>query len=575
MPTLARAFVDYDLDLLQVIADQWDIDLAASDRGAAAEELAAALAHQDTVAAMWSRLNEDEQQALSDLLIHEGRIPFGHFVRRYGEIRPMGPSRREREKPWLNPAGISEALYYKGLVVRAFEQTLAGAQEHIVIPSDIQIYLPEPAPGSISAAPGNPVAPPRRIEGGQGAIADDAASLLAFLLIRNANAREWITPEPVERIDRHLRRASPAWRNMLISLLYDLGLVADEEFLTQVSTVVNKDMSRPWLEAPRLHQLRALAEAWVSSLTWNDLTFTPGLDADRWPNDPRLARQVIIETLRQVPAEIWWSTDSFVAFIKETNPDFQRPGGDYASWYLRDSYTSEILHGFEYWDYIEGALIRFILEGPMRWLGLVRSAPGAFLLTPLGLALTGQGSWPSESDPAGKISIDEQGVISIPAKLGRYERVQVARFTAWMSPPPIPVDTPETDQAGEGLYLYRLTPQGLARVSEEGITIPSHIIPFLQRLSGHSIPSNVLKMLEAWHTRPGEIVIQDAVILSAKDIGVYERLRNNARINRWLGQQVGPQMFAVQRENLAPLLNAIRGMGLLPIFEAHEKDDWP
>jgi hypothetical protein len=575
MPTLVRAFVDYDLDLLKVIADQWDIDLAASDRGVAAEELAAALAQRDSVSTMWSHLSEDEHQALYDLIIHEGRIPFAHFTRRYGEIRPMGPARREREKPWLSPVGIAEALYYRGLIARAFEQTPVGAQEHIVIPSDILEYLPQPEPGMITAAPGNPVAPPRRIEGGQSSIADDAATLLAFLLVRNANAREWITAEPVERIDRHLRRTSPGYRTMLTSLLYDLGLIADEEFLTQVSTVVNKDMSRPWLEAPRLHQLRSLAEAWVISATWNDLMFTPGLDADRWPNDPRLARQVIIETLQNVPAEIWWSTDSLVEYIKETNPDFQRPGGDYASWYLRDSYTGEILHGFEYWDYIEGGLIRFILEGPMRWLGLVRSAPGAFLLTPLGLALVRNENWPSEADPGGRVSIDEQGVVSIPAKVGRYERVQVARFTAWMTPPSISVDRPDRDLSGEGVYLYRLTPQALSRVSDEGISIPSHILPFLQRLSGQNLPANVVKMLEAWHTRPGEVVIQDAVILAARDISVYERIRSNARISRWLGQQVGPQAYAVQRENLAPLLNAIRGMGLLPLFEAHEKDDWP
>jgi hypothetical protein len=576
MPTLLRAFVDYDLDLLRVIADLWDIDLVSDDRGAAAEELAADLSQAEAVLTMWSHLGEEEQKALHDLQIHEGRIPFTHFTRRYGELRPMGPARRERERPWLNPTSITETLYYRGLIVRAFEQALAGAQEHIVIPSEFQEYLPQPDPASVITAPGYAVAPPRRVEAGLGTGVDDVATLLAYLLIRDENAREWLTRNPVEHIDRHLRRpTSPAYRTMLTSLLYDTELAADEEFLTKVTTVVNKDMSRPWLEAPRLHQMRALSEAWMTSLTWNELSFTPGLDADQWPNDPRLARQVVIDTLRDVPVGIWWSTDGFVEHIKQVNPDFQRPGGDYASWYLRDAYTAEILHGFQYWDYIEGGIIRFILEGPMRWLGLVRTGSGAFIVTPLGAALTGSDVWPSDADAAARASIDDQGVVSTPASMGRYERVQLARFTSWVSAPVIPLDVPGRAPKDESAYQYQVTPQALARVASEGISIPSHILPFLQRVTGHNVPANVVKMLEAWHTSPAEIVVQDVVIVRAKDLGVFERMRNNPRISKWLVQQVGPQAFAVQRENVAALLSALRSMGVLPLFEAHDQHDWP
>jgi hypothetical protein len=58
-------------------------------------------------------------------------------------------------------------------------------------------------------------------------------------------------------------------------------------------------------------------------------------------------------------------------------------------------------------------------------------------------------------------------------------------------------------------------------------------------------------------------------------LSVYERLRKNDKINRWLGQAVGPQAHAVRREDFPALLNALRQMGILPLFEGHEKDDWP
>ncbi len=575
MPTLARALVDYDLDLLQIIAAQWDVDLVAQERTAAAEELAAAMGRPEAVETTWARLSTHEQAALYDLINRQGRIPTTHFVRRYGELRAMGPARREREKPWLSPASITEALYYRGLIVRAFEQTLTGAQEHLVVPSDLLALLPQPDPSALATPPGYPVAPPRRVEGGQGAAVDDAATLLAYLLLRQTSPDEWLATGPVPRIDRHLRRPIPGYRVMLVSLLRDLGMIADETFLTSVRMIVNKDIARPWLEAPRLHQLRSLAEAWLESPSWNELAWTPGLAADRWPNDPRLARRAVLEALREVPPEIWWSLDGLIDHIKQVNPDFQRPGGDYAAWYLRDLDTDEILHGFQYWDLIEGTLIRFIVEGPMRWLGLVRLAPGGFLLTPLCLALIGREDWPSAPDPEARITIDEQGVISVPAQLGRYERLQISRFTAWMEPPPIP-DTSRRTRADEGgLYLYRLTPQALERVAAEGITLPTHIMPFLQRLSGRTLPANVARMLEAWHARPGEVVVQDAVIITARDLGVYERLRSNPRISRWMRQQVGPHANAVRREDMPALLNALREMGVLPLFEDHEKDDWP
>ena len=573
MLTLARALVDYDLDLLYVIAAQWDIDLVSTERTGIAEELAAAILTAESINRTWERLGSDEREALYDLLANEGRRPLSYFVRRYGELRPMGPARRERERPWVNPVSVTEALYYRGLIIRAFEQTPAGAQEYIAIPTDLQSLLPQPEADFAARTPGYPVAPPRRLKGGQTVAPDDMATLLAYLLLRETNARTWLSTAPIEEIDRHLRRRNrPAYRALLTQLAYELQLLEDEEIVGHTVTRVNKEVARPWLEAPRQHQLRSLAETWLRSTSWNDLAYTPGLEADEWPNEPRLAREVVVEALRDVPPEIWWSLDGFIEHIKQTNPDFQRPGGDYAAWYLRDAYTGEILHGFLYWDYIEGAQIRFIIEGPMRWLGLVCATRGAFMLTPLGLAILGQAEWPSSPDPEATIRVDSQGVISVPAALSRYKRTQISRFTAWMSPPEI---SPDPEEEIEGAYLYRLTPQAIARATGQGIRLDTHIIPFLQRLSGHELPPNVLQMLKAWQKNPDEVVVQDVVIVRAKDLGVYERLRKNERVSRWFGPQVGPNSHAVMRKDLPALLNALREMGILPHFEGHEKDDWP
>lgn len=574
MPTLARALVDYDADLLQVIAAQWDVDLAASDRADAADELAEAVAQPEAVEETWQRLTADQQAALGDLLANEGRMPYSQFVRSYGELRPMGPARREREKPWLEPASVTEALYYRALIVRAFEHAAAGAQEIIAIPLDLVDLLPRPAP-EISL-PGRPASPLRELEDGHTTAPDDVATLLAYLLLRDVNARTWLGGEPEPEIDQHLRRSSPpAYRALLTRLAYDLNLIREEPSPNGPMTRVNRDVARPWLEAPRTHQVRSLAEAWLASTKWNDLMATPGLEADEWPTTPIAGRGVLLGMLSAVPPETWWSLDSFVEHIRQTNPDFQRPGGDYGAWYLRDIYTGEILQGFESWGSVEGAFIRFVIEGPMHWLGLVRAGHGAFEITPAGLALQSRDDWPLHPDRELHARVDTQGVITIPAALSRYERMQVARFAAWISAPPPAPYTADNGHEDEGAYLYRLTPQAISRIMEEGVSITSHIIPFLQRVTGQGVPPNVLKMLEAWHEEPKEVVVHDVVIFSARDLGVYERIRSSPRVSRWLGKKIGPHAHIVRREDMPALLNALRDMGILPLFEGHEKDDAP
>lgn len=575
MPTLARAFIDYDMDLLRVIAAQWDVDLMSGERPVAADELSEAINRAEAVEATWERLDDDSRHALGELLANDGQMPYSHFTRRYGELRPMGPARREREKPWLDPSSTTEALYYRGLIVRVFEQAPTGTQEFIAIPSDLAQYLPASEAGPAIEPPGYAVAPPRRLKEGYPTAPDDIATLIAYLLLRDTNAQEWLADWPMEVIDRHLRHPDlPAYRAMLTHLAYDLELIYDERTLTHVVTRVNRDAVKAWLDAPRQHQLRALAEAWLVT-EWNELAYTPGLEADQWPNNPLLARRAVLDALEGVPAEIWWSLDAFIEHLKEANPDFQRPSGDYGAWYLRDAYTGEILHGFQYWDHVEGALIRFIVDGPLRWLGLARSGRGTLLLTLLGLALQGRAEWPSDPDRETRIRIDAQGLISVPVQVSRYDRLQVARFSAWISAPAPASYMPGQPHGDDGVYTYRLTPQAIERVMEEGVSIQSHIIPFLQRLSGHSVPDNVLQMLQSWHEEPKDIIVHDVVVVTARDLGVYERIRGNRRINRWLGQQIGPHAHIVKREDMPALMNALREMGILPLFEGHEKDNWP
>lgn len=570
MLSLARTLIDYEIDLLAAIAELWDIDLSSSEQLAMADELARVMIEPDTLNDVLAFLSAEDQAALHALQAQDGQMPLSHFVRLYGEIRPMGPARRARERPWREPASITEKLFYYGLIARVFDQTLAGAQEYIFIPNELLALLPPLESKSVHKPPGYPVSPPRRLAGGRDIAPDDLTTLLAYLRTHPVDARPWLHPDPQPRIDRRLRRANnPVYRALLVHLAYSLGLIEDETGAGLVATDVVSDVARPWLEAPRLSQLRSLTEAWRESITWNDLIYTPGLEFDDWPNDPLASREAVLSALEDVPVEIWWSLEAFVDFIKEENPDFQRPGGDYTSWYIRDAYTGEVLHGMQYWDYIEGALIRFIIEGPMQWLGLIEAARGAFRLTQLGLGLLGREEWPSGPDPETRVAVNSRGVISIPATASRYQRLQIARFSSWLSPPP-PNVGPD-----EGKYLYQLTARALALARDQGLRLHQHIIPFIQRISSHSIPDNVIAMLNAWEELPVQVIVHNTVVLEAKDLGIDERIKANPQIRQWLGRQLGPHTYMVLREHLPSLLNALREMGIMPQISGITEDEEP
>jgi len=567
MPTLSRLLIDYEPDLLQIIAEMWDVDIASEHHIEMAEELAEVISRQDKVDKMWERLGEDERSALMELQSSGGQILEATFARQYGELRPMGKARRERERPWMNPESTTEVLYYRGLVAQIFTRAPGGAQAAIVIPDEFREKLPQS--GRSGYAPGHPVAPPRQIKAGLSSAVDDIATLITLLIMQPTDASEWLTTEPIPHIDQYLRRSSPpAYRALLSLLAYETGLIEDSDG----STEVDRESSRPWLEAPRLHQMRVLAETWAQSSVWNDLAYTPGLEADTWPNKPLFTRRAFLNLLAQVPAATWWSIDSFIEHVKQHAPDFQRPGGDFSAWYLRDSFTGDLIPGFEHWDLVEGAMIRFVLEGPMQWLGLVQAGAGAFTLTDLGSALVGQAGWPSHPDIDSEIKVDPVGNIYVPIHVSRYERLQIARFSAWVRTPP-----PGTIQAGtyskdDGAYVYQLTSESLEGAESEGISA-ANIISFLKRLHGNDLPPNLISMFEGWQTVPDKVKLQNVVILTAKDIGVYERLRSNPQVTKLLGRKAGPYGHVVRIQDLPTIEKLLRQMGILPLFEGSDDSD--
>src|SRR5213080_492325 len=127
MQDLTRTLLDYDVELLRVIANRWYVDLDTRDPKEAPVTLAQAMLRADKVNDAWDRLTDEQRGALQTLLGAGGKMAAVVFARMFGEIRPMGPGKMEREKPYLNPVSLVEALYYRGLVAQTFGEGIKGS----------------------------------------------------------------------------------------------------------------------------------------------------------------------------------------------------------------------------------------------------------------------------------------------------------------------------------------------------------------------------------------------------------------------------------------------------------------
>ena len=504
MPTTAQILSDHPDILLQVIAELRGAFLDGADnREQAIELLSAQLTEPTSTQVAYQEVvdfSEQSQQAIETLLKAEGEVIEAQFSRDYGSIRQMGPAKLERESPWLYPENVAELLYYYGLIGRGFKGTGQEAHTVIHLPSDIVPWLPQPqdaaAEGALSIMP-VPAPPKARTLLADDSFLEDAGTFLGFL--RNDTLRLTASGPHPEDIDRFVQRlqlpftdSTPELDTRLASLLHianRLGWLrrvdgTDGPVVKLIDTRV-----RTFLQMTRAQQRQSLWEAWRDSAEWNDLCRTPGLectDTGNWKNDPLQTRQSVLKLLSHLQANGWYSLSDFTETVKEHEPNFQRPTGNYNTWYIRSTNTQEFLKGFEQWDEVEGALLRFLINGPLHWLCAIDLAePSAgddlqFTLSQWGARWLGQDVVQPPEEARRPIVVGDDFTITLPPGTPLSDRFRAERFAIW--------------QASYPQYVYQVNQRSIADAAEAGIST-AQILEFLRKRC-HQVPEKVVAGLE-------------------------------------------------------------------------------
>jgi hypothetical protein len=559
MPDFIQSLQGRDFSHLNIVAELWGVELEASNAKQGLQQLAKAVLDAALIEETLEVLPDAASLAWQDLRENQGRISWPLFTRRYGEVREMGPARRDREKPYLKNPSPAETLWYRALVARAFFDTPEGPQEFAYIPSDLLALL-APLQGENAAPLGRLALPAERakILLAEDRLLDQACTLLAALRLEMHESWYWemeagkdLRPVPIQALKMLLTAA---------------GILDHKGF-------PNPETSKEILEASRGQALVEFAQAWLQSEFFNELRLLPGLSLDGdWKNDPLRARSSILALLANVPRPSWWSLDSFVEAIRTNQPDFQRPAGDYDSWFIRDAESGEYLRGFEHWERVDGALIRYIVQGPMHWLGLVdlglperadldeirssvQAPVTAFRFSGWAESLMSGIAPETFAQEEEEVIARSDARIQVPRLAARDVRYQLARFSAW-------------EGRSHDLYRYRLTPTSLENARQQGLRL-EHLIAILNRHAA-AVPPSLVAALERWKARGVEVNIQGAVILRVKSPAILQKVRDS-RAARFLGDPLGPTSVIVNPGAWEKVLSILAEMGFLGQVERPEE----
>lgn len=537
MPDLLTSLEKHDLGYLRIIASLWGLELDSNETDPAAEELAAALLDPELVAELTGSLAPEARVALSALADKDGRLPWAEFTRRFGNIREMGAGKRDREQPYLHPNSTAEILFHRALVARAFFDTNNGPQEFAYVPEDLfPLISRRSESASVSAADQEPFGRPASPgEHGGESLADD--SILDDATTHLAALRLNLTP-PETKIP---------------------GQVI-EEFL-QAANLIKKGEPQPepikaFLEAPRSEALKILADAWAESESFNELHQLPGLIFEgEWKNQPLVTREFLLHLLEPIPEGKWWSLPAFLRAVKEKYPDYQRPAGDYDSWFIKRASDGQYLRGFTHWEAIDGALIKYFVTKVLFWLGMadLATAKDSDVITSFRLTASVE-----KKDENGKIAVSSNGKLSVPRFAPRVVRYQAARFCEW--------DEPKADE-----YRYFITAASLARAKDQGLKV-DQLLALLAKHSSVGVPPALVKTLKRWEVNGTEARLQSQVVLRVSKPEVLEEMRRS-RAARFLGESLGPTTVVVKEGAQSKVLAALAELGLLAEDESAKKTD--
>jgi len=536
MPTILETISEYDEDFLIMIAESWGMDLIFDTKKKPSEQVAEFISQIQLMKEVFPSLPERSRKAIRALVKEKGKINWDQFTRKFGELREMGAARRERERPDRAPISVTESLFYKALVGRAFFETSQGLHEFAFIPEEFNKFLLSiiEQKKNVHIEPVSAGSVEKKLLTNDYSV-DNATTVLAGLRIG-------LVPE-------ELSDFTP-----IIPISFLIDILEEAKFISENSEI-NSEMVKHFLEAERGQALGQLAQAWKASHKINELDLIESLvleSSDK--SDPGFSRKSLFDIIKVLPADNWYNIQEFCNWINQNQPNILRSGGEYDAWFIKDKASGEYIRGFENWQLVEGEFIRMMIMKPMFWLGFIDlgkssrdSHPSVFRKSKwFDILLSGQElKYPSilKKD----FEIDKSGKVVIDRNFARDIRYQIARCC-------------ECDAVRSQSFFYHFSPQAFARMELQGLKV-NHLITLINRYARKPVPQNILQALERWEKYGQETQIKKILILKVKTAVILDRLMDS-RMKKHLLSRLDPLTAEISEESVPFIKAALIEMGV-------------
>ncbi|NBU63508.1 MAG: hypothetical protein EBS29_03240 [Chloroflexia bacterium] len=281
-------------------------------------------------------------------------------------------------------------------------------------------------------------------------------------------------------------------------------LLAGGALKAQANIVVPTQLLLEWLAMPAHMRQQELARAWLQA-AWSEWELGPKRRPP--PLDVRLVRRTMLQAVLPHFPDEWCAIDDIIAQLRLSWPDVMRPLPLDGRWKLPAGWPA-------HWDEEEGQLMRYMLIGPLAWLGLVEWAGNG-----LYIRRTGLGAWHAglavmpASQPAQGAVLEPDWRVVVPDMSNMYVRFQLHRIADW-----------------HDAATAQISPARVKRAITQGMTLLEYI-DVLAQITHQPVPMELQLLLRRWVADVAQISLTNVVMVQCNDTAVIQDIQHDRRIH--------------------------------------------
>jgi hypothetical protein len=265
----------------------------------------------------------------------------------------------------------------------------------------------------------------------------------------------------------------------------------------------------------------------------------------------------VLRVLRANLTERWTLATDLDRLLREQAPDFLREGFDASTAELVDLESGELLGGPQSWVRVEAPFLRYLLSGPLFWLGLLEWGRGPESWDRLRLTRPGL-AWLAGSE---NILLTPPRPLELSGEGRLLAQPEADLSLLWQLEPYLTLE-----QRGPP-SRYLLSRASFGRGLAAGGSA-AELRRLLERAAGGTLPLDLMVALQRWTIAAGRFKLRPMVVLSAADAAeldaVLERLGSSGLIR----ERLGPLAAVVAPTRGPELAEQLERFGQLPEVDA-------